>query len=400
MTKLDDDQIPKECIEAEERIRSKHPDKATLCGALLAEIDSTSASLEDRFWAAGLFALRAYKRGLRTLDRVASDVYADLSDKWVEDDWSTTHHERNLLSTVLDAIGGIDSPQSHAVLLRYLDSIDITLVRSFVITAMWREKDEFDADLVFSFLEEDANEHILESALATLTLHCLSIDAHALRSRVTPFLKHSSANVRHTAVDALMLDRGSIDAIKALSDDPESFIRDSVAYAIRHNEAVECESLINRFLEGRGPEDDVKTINQLIARGCSEDSELLFSDFANEPTKIQLSIVFSMRTLANEKARTILSKLLAGSSVEVPVRAALTEIVGDLGMTNCKKRIVGQLGHSAPEVRFWSCQTLGMIGQRDDLDRLRALLDDRAVGHLDKTVANAAEQAIEFIESK
>ena len=381
------------------KARKRHPDKVTKCGALLAEITSPTASINERWLATDLYGLFCYKRGLRTFDAIASEVYADIVAKWDEDDWSVTSSERFFFDTLMHAIAAIDSPESHSTLLRYLDSVEIDLLRATVIDAMSREGREFDAELIFKILEEETKEKFILSGLHVLKFHSSYIVDETLRSHVSPFLKHESAWVRGYAVEVLMFEKGSLEAIKELSDDPDAEVRRTVATAIRYSEEEKCESLIDHLLEGPN-QDDVKTINELIALGCTEDTDLLFSDFANETTERQLSIVFSMRIIANAKARTILAKLLAGSSVEVPVRAALTEIVGGLGMTDCKKLIIDQLGHSAPEVRFWSCEALGFIGQRDDLDRLRALLDDRAVGYLEETVANAAEQAIEFIESK
>jgi hypothetical protein len=82
------------------------------------------------------------------------------------------------------------------------------------------------------------------------------------------------------------------------------------------------------------------------------------------------------------------------------VRAALTEIVGDLGMSGCRPILRQQLGHASPEIRFWSCQSLGMLPDADDLPSLEVMLADLEYGYLDSTVADAARQAIEFIKSK
>jgi len=114
----------------------------------------------------------------------------------------------------------------------------------------------------------------------------------------------------------------------------------------------------------------------------------------------QVSIIFSMRNIANERARAILATMMYDQSLSGPVRGALTEVVGDLGMIECLPILRCQLYDASAPIRFWSCESLGMLGDRDDLAHLQAMLTDNDLGYLDRSVADAARRAMRFISSR
>jgi HEAT repeat protein len=163
---------------------------------------------------------------------------------------------------------------------------------------------------------------------------------------------------------------------------------------------MDCKSAFGAFRSASDEAGKRRAINALIYSGCRRYSQLLLNDFGDQPEEVKLSIIFAMRMIAGPRAEKSLEILMSDPSLSVPVRAALTEIVGDLGMSGCRPILRQQLGHASPEIRFWSCQSLGMLPDADDLPSLEVMLTDLEHGYLDSTVADAARQAIEMIKSK
>lgn len=218
------------------RVQERHPNRTTAGGALFAEIASTSASIDDRNRAADLYGLMSYKRGLRTFDKIAWNVYNDISAKLSKPESFFCGSERFFFSALLRAIARIDSPESHSVLKRYLFSIENPHLRADVLEAMAFEKNEFDAELTFSTLEGENDEPLLLSGLYALSFHGSDLDPETVRKRFLPFLEHESGLVRSFTVEVLSYDRENLDVISKLSDDPHAGVRDYVAAAIRYIE--------------------------------------------------------------------------------------------------------------------------------------------------------------------
>lgn len=218
------------------QVQERHPDRTSVCGALFAEITSTSASIDDRSRAADLYRFFSYKRGLRTFDKLASEFCTAIITKFNEPDDFPWGPERNFYGTLLFAIARIDSPESHSVLKGYLSSIESPHLRADVLEAMAFEENEFDAELVFRILEEETDEPILLSALYALLYRTPPIGADTLRQRISSFLKHDSGRVRSYTVQVLQFDSESLGAISKLADDPDSEVQRAVAEAIRFNE--------------------------------------------------------------------------------------------------------------------------------------------------------------------
>lgn len=163
---------------------------------------------------------------------------------------------------------------------------------------------------------------------------------------------------------------------------------------------MDCQSAYYDFKTSSDHAVRVKALNFITWEQCKSKAHLLFENFANEPEDIQLSIVFGMRMLAGHKAKKALEALMNAPALSVPVRAALAEMAGFLELEQSKPVLIQQLGHSAPEVRFWSCEALGFLGDRNDLPNLQRLLTDHEIGFEGMTVASMARFAIEVIESK
>lgn len=157
---------------------------------------------------------------------------------------------------------------------------------------------------------------------------------------------------------------------------------------------------IKRFLLATSDDEKWQLINEMIHVRYRRNTDLLSRNFTFETEEIQLSIVFSMRVIANKRCVPLVEQLFLSHASSVSVTAALCEIVGFLGITSCRRMLLGQLSSHHPEIRFWSCEALGSIGQPEDIPALRALQSDRAVASIDETVAKAATNAIEFIESR
>ncbi|MBX3095994.1 MAG: HEAT repeat domain-containing protein [Fimbriimonadaceae bacterium] len=168
-------------------------------------------------------------------------------------------------------------------------------------------------------------------------------------------------------------------------------------YGLLQRQVMDYKSLLSEFCTSNVDGDRVRTLNSLICLGKKARSHMLFRRFNQESEDIQLSIIFSMRIIANRKCCLILENLLTEQWLTVPVRAAVTEVVGDLGLSQTKPLLRSQLESRYPEIRFWSCQSLGMVGSRDDLAILEEMLSDHEIGWSELTVAQAAIKALEMI---
>lgn len=154
------------------------------------------------------------------------------------------------------------------------------------------------------------------------------------------------------------------------------------------------------FSEFYSSEDDFSkaaALEPLILRGRKTNTHLLLDSFRDQTEYTQASIIFAMRWIANARAKRILVNLMSEEWLTISVRAALTDVIRSLGLSQCKPIVQKQLQHTAPEIRFWSCTALGMMGNADDLEQLQALLGDNAIGWEKETVAQAARGAIDWI---
>jgi len=108
-------------------------------------------------------------------------------------------------------------------------------LKSDVLEAMAFESEMFDMDLVLDVLAHETKEPILLSALYAVMFHSSRVDATGLRQALGPFLAHESGNVRMYAVRAFGCsgDRGTRALISKLKSDPNAYVRDAVADALR-----------------------------------------------------------------------------------------------------------------------------------------------------------------------
>jgi len=171
---------------------------------------------------------------------------------------------------------------------------------------------------------------------------------------------------------------------------------------------MSCEAQFRIFCDSESHACRTEALNSLISLDCRALAHRLLERLALEDEYTQVSIIFSMRNIANvsmrnianERARAILATMMYDQSLSGPVRGALTEVVGDLGMIECLPILRCQLYDASAPIRFWSCESLGMLGDRDDLAHLQAMLTDNDLGYLDRSVADAARRAMRFISSR
>lgn len=163
---------------------------------------------------------------------------------------------------------------------------------------------------------------------------------------------------------------------------------------------MDCESAYESFRKGNDFAARAEALNALIYSGCTEYSQRLLDDFRDQPEEAQLSIIFAMRILAGSQVKRTLASLISEPWLTNEVRAALTAIVGDLGLVECLPILREQLEHDSAPIRLWTCQTLGMIGGPDELSSLEVLLADCELGYLEETVADSAGWAISLILGK
>jgi HEAT repeat protein len=124
----------------------------------------------------------------------------------------------------------------------------------------------------------------------------------------------------------------------------------------------------------------------------------LFSNFDREDEEVQLSIVFAMRIIANKKSKAIRIEMMSDDLLTDAVRAALTEIVGGLGLRELRPIVKKQLQHPSARVRFLSCEALWMLhveAEPDEvIEALQTLVSDPEIGWEGQTVGESAQQAI------
>ena len=184
------------------RIRQKHPSRSSICGALLSELRSASASTNDLNSAAFLLGQFSCRRGLKVLDQLAWSTHDRLQPNGGEEDAFITGDDRYLFSALLYAIACIDSPASHASLRNLYSSMKNIELKSDVLEAMACESEMFDMGFVLDVLAHETEEPILLSALYAVMFHASPADSTVLRKALRPFLSHESGNVRMYAVKA------------------------------------------------------------------------------------------------------------------------------------------------------------------------------------------------------
>jgi hypothetical protein len=160
---------------------------------------------------------------------------------------------------------------------------------------------------------------------------------------------------------------------------------------------MDCKFLLEEYQRATDEPGKVKALNAMIYNECKSQSCVLLEHFQAEPEAIQLSIIFSMRVIADDRAKMLLTEMFTEGQQTLQVRAALTEIVGNLSLHSCRQHLIHQLSHTAPELRFWSCEALGMVGRLEDTIFIRPLLTDMDIGYDHLTVASAATTALNMI---
>lgn len=216
-------------------IRQKHPARSSVCGALLSEVRSASATTHEQNRAAFLLDQFACRRGLKVLERLAWSTRDRLQLNAGEEDSFITGEDRYLFSALLYAIARIDSTASHASLRNLYSSMKNIELKSDVLEAMAFESEMFDMDFVLDVLAKEAKEPILLSALYAVMFHASQVDSTALRKALRPFLRHESGNLRMYAVRAFGCsgDRRTRALISKLKSDTNADVRDAVADALR-----------------------------------------------------------------------------------------------------------------------------------------------------------------------
>lgn len=217
------------------RIRRKHPARTSICGALLSELSSASATTNDQNTAAFLLGQLSCRRGLKVLEQLAWTTHERVQPNGGEEDSFITGADRNLFGALLYAIARIDTLASHASLSNLYSSMKNFELKSDVLEAMAFETEMFDMDFVLDVLAKEAKEPILLSALYAVMFHASVVDSTTLRKALGPFLSHETANVRMYAVRAFGCsgDKRTRALISKLKSDTNADVREAVADALR-----------------------------------------------------------------------------------------------------------------------------------------------------------------------
>jgi hypothetical protein len=214
-----------------DEILGRHPDKASACGAMLAEICSAE-DRDQRQRALTMFGCLRCRRGLGRLEKLIAPLVArtpHVDEYCVSDDMKE-------LYKLLFAIGSMDTKASHAVLVHLIRHSDRPCVRAAAIEATAFESKWFDWDLVLPFLSPKSHQEEIHNALYAVWLQGYARHRPAdARKRLRPLLKHPYHWVRYTAVYALADDPSNMRLILGMKNDPVDCVRDAVAEAVRNN---------------------------------------------------------------------------------------------------------------------------------------------------------------------
>lgn len=215
------------------QVRLRHPHRTSTCGALLAELASPDAALEDRSTAARLYGQLGCRRGLHRLEAEARRVSAEILASLTQPNDYPAGPERFYFAYLVKAIALIDHQASHAVLKDLLGSLPQADLRSDVIEAMAFEGTMFEVEIVNEILQADSERPVLLSALYTLWFHPPSRNESVALRLLLPLLDHESADVRSYAVRALTNWDNAHLAVTSLANDPDPDVRETVADVLR-----------------------------------------------------------------------------------------------------------------------------------------------------------------------
>jgi hypothetical protein len=211
-------------------LKTKHTNRCSACGVLLSEIVQ-GVDLSDRVVAAMSFGYLKCRRGVKQLRRTALELAKQIDGGGVAGVYYSTH--RQLLNSILWAVAGMDTPQSHAVLVKLLEECRDQYIRGDVLEVMSREEKMLDKSLLLPFLSVRAEPPEITSALYTLesTDYVNRNWRDALR-RVTPLLEHPVPYVRSRAIFLLGWRRKNRDLVFRMLDDPDPGVREYAQQAL------------------------------------------------------------------------------------------------------------------------------------------------------------------------
>jgi hypothetical protein len=198
-------------------VRQRHPHRTSDGGALLCEI-LTSTSLSDQSQAAFIYWLMGFRRGLKDLTAFAEQMIPRIHE---------CGKEKYLFAYLMDAIGKMDTPASHAVVVQFVNG-PTPRIRSCALDAMTWEDKQFDLNLVMPFVSMDLDQAEILSALWVLDWKRYGRKHREARERLEVFLTSPDPHVRGYAVRVLGQHKANMDLVKSLKDDPDLYVRQEV----------------------------------------------------------------------------------------------------------------------------------------------------------------------------
>lgn len=204
----------------------RHSHRKSIRGALLAEI-AWGDSLANRGKAAFFFGLLKYRVGLRVIEKGVLEVLGNFGPD--DPPWGEGSPERSFLSYLLFALGSMDTPGSHALLAKLIRESPSCVVRADALEACAFEEEQFDWDLVFPFVTEEAAQCEILSALYALEFHSYAIvRPEEARERVAPLLTHSYSMIREFALRVLLFGPDNLDLILPLRDQHPGTVEEAI----------------------------------------------------------------------------------------------------------------------------------------------------------------------------
>jgi HEAT repeat protein len=219
--------LPPDTAQHLQVVRSRHTNRKSACGALLADILS-DGDLRERWRSAHAFGSLGCSRGIQSLLPLIEKLESRVIPPHHEHE-AHQREERELFHALLMALGFTDCPAGHAVLERLVTLSSNPIVRADALEAMAFEEEQFDLELVLPFVSSEATFWEIISALYALLFkgYARKNPGDAFR-RIAPLLLHEHPMVRVSAIEVLQEDRSNQNVILELKDDPSEVVRQVV----------------------------------------------------------------------------------------------------------------------------------------------------------------------------
>jgi|GEM_PF-6345833 len=211
---------------------TEFPEKRTHAGRLLAA-SLRGEDLRRRGLAATYFGGFRYRRGLRSLTEVLDRYDRTFRERGENPSGKARTSEWGYLSSVLYAVGCMDTPASHQLLRRVATTFSDPVVAASGLEMMVFEDECYEPPFLMGYLERSQSVPMILSALYALQYRLELFERIGdFNTRVTDLLEHEHPEVRVYALRVLAGGRMNEGILKAFLEDPEEPVREGAREAL------------------------------------------------------------------------------------------------------------------------------------------------------------------------